>query len=218
MSDLTVLRGRVELKLSDVGNVIWSTDALDEGIQSALDEYNAVMPAKAEETLTLAAAGREIDLSEIDGLIKVTEVWWPYDSDAEIWPPNRVLGWYQFTSADGPVLFLNQIDGAQPQAGDEVRIWYTLRQAIEGLAGATEGTLPLDHESLLVLGAAGHAVQGRALDLLRVTEVDPGLVAKYEKWADDRLKEYRASLEILRSEQARSGVSWGPGWAVDKWE
>jgi hypothetical protein len=217
MSTLAELRDRVEQILSDTTNTVWSTNAIDEGIRLALGEYSLVMPAKLDEVLTLAADGREIDVLGVDGLLKVTEVWWPYDSAAEIWPPNRVLGWYQFKSSSGEVLFLNQFEGNEPQTGDEVRIWYTYRQTIEDLDSATESTFPEIHDSLLVMGAAALAVQARSLDQLRITEVDPDIIAKMDKWANDRLKEFRASLEILRGQEARSGSSWGPGWAVDKW-
>jgi hypothetical protein len=117
MSTLAELRDRVEVTLSDATNTIWSTDVLDEAIQSALDEYSQVLPVKAVEVITLTAAGREIDLSGVAGLLKVTEVWWPYDSTSEVWPPNRVRGFYQYTTVDGPVLFLNQLDGDEPQIG-----------------------------------------------------------------------------------------------------
>ena len=217
MSTLAELRDRIEQTLLDTTNTIWSTDALDEALRAALAEYNLVLPAKVVDDITLTEAGREIDLSDIAGLLKVTEVWWPYDSTAQPWPPNRVRGWYLYDGSEGKVLFLNQIDGAEPQSGDEVRIWYTVMQTIEDLDLAAATTVPAEHESLLVLGASALAVSGRGLDLLRVTEIDPGLVDKYSKWAEARLKEFRASLEVLRGEAARCGSSWGPGWSVDKW-
>jgi hypothetical protein len=218
MSTLAEIRDRVEAKLLDATNVIWSTDTIDEAIRTALDEYSLALPATKDEVITLAAAGREIDLSGVDGLLKVTQVRWPYDSDVEQWPPNRVRGFYLYWNDGAPVLELNQIDGGQPQIGDEVRVWYIVRQAIEDLDLAAATTVPAVHESLIVLGAAGLSVDGRSLDLLRVTEIDPGLVTKYEKWAEARLKEFRASLELLRGEQARCGSSWGAGWSVDKWD
>jgi hypothetical protein len=218
MSTLAEIRDRVEAKLLDGTNVIWDTDTIDEAIRTALDEYSLALPFTKDEVIDLAADGREIDLSGIDGLLKVTEVRWPYDSTTEQWPPNRVRGFYLYWNEGAPVLQLNQIDGDQPQSGDEMRIWYVIRQTIEDLDAADTTTVPAVHESLLVLGAAGLCVDGRSLDLLRVTEIDPGLVTKYEKWAEARLKEFRASLELLRGEQARCGSSWGAGWSVDKWD
>ena len=218
MSDLATLRNRVEQKLWDTGNAVWTTEALDEAIWEALDEYSQVLPQTSSEVLTLAADGREIDVSTLAGLLNITRVYWPYDSSEEIWPPNRVNGFRLDWIAGDPVLVLTAFNGDQPQSGDEVKVWYTCRQTIEDLDLATETTIPAAHESLLVLGAAGHAVEGRSLDLLRISEVDPDLVSKYEKWAESRLKEYRACLEQLRGEAARGGESWGNGWELDKWE
>jgi hypothetical protein len=218
MSDLATLRNRVEQKLWDTANEVWSTEALDEAIWEALDEYSQALPQTSSEVLTLAADGREIDVSTLDGLLNVTRVYWPYDSTEEIWPPNRVNGFRLDWIAGDPLLVLTSFEGAQPQAGDEVKVWYTCRHMIEDLDLATETTVPAVHESLLVLGAAGHAAQGRSLDLLRISEVDPELVTKYEKWAEGRLSEFRASLELLRGEAARGGESWGTGWSLDKWE
>jgi hypothetical protein len=85
MSTLAEIRDRVEAKLLDETNVIWSTDTIDEAIRSALDEYSLALPATMDEVITLEAAGREIDLSDIAGLLKVTQVRWPYDSGVEQW-------------------------------------------------------------------------------------------------------------------------------------
>jgi hypothetical protein len=218
MSDLATLRGRVERKIWDETNAVWSDDVIDEAIWEALDEYSQALPLAAEEVLTLAASGRTIDVSTLSGLLFVTRVYWPYDSTEEIWPPNQVRGFRLDWVAGDPYLVLTAYAGAEPQTGDEVKVWYTSRQTIEDLDLATETTVPAVHESLLVMGAAGHAVQGRSLDLLRISEVDAELVTKYEKWAEGRLKEFRASLELLRGEAARSGESWGAGWSLDKWE
>jgi hypothetical protein len=218
MSDLATLRGRVEQKLWDTANDVWSTEALDEAIWEALDEYSQALPLATADELTLTAAGRSIDVSTLDGLLNVTRVYWPYDSSQETWPPNRVNGFRLDWIGGDPLLVLTSFEGAQPQVGDEVKVWYTCRHTIEDLDLATGTTVPAVHESLLVLGAAGHAAQGRSLDLLRISEVDPDLVTKYEKWAEGRLSEFRASLELLRGEAARGGESWGAGWSLDKWE
>jgi hypothetical protein len=197
---------------------VWSDDVIDEAIWEALDEYSRVLPLAAEEEVTLTASGRTIDVTALTGLLSVTRVYWPYDSTEEIWPPNQVRGFRLDWVAGDPYLVLTAYDGSEPQSGDEVKVWYTCRQTIEDLDSATETTVPAAHESLLVLGAAGHAVQGRSLDLLRISEIDADLVTKYEKWAQDRLSEFRASLEQLRSAAARGGESWGSGWSMDKWE
>jgi hypothetical protein len=218
MSNLAELEVRVAGVLWDVSQAVWSQEVLEEAIRTALDAYSQVVPQGTSAVVTLAAAGRQLDIFMLDGLLNVTRVYWPYDSTEETWPPNRVKGFRLDWIATNPVLTLTAFDGPQPQTGDEVKIWYTCRHTIEDLDEADETTLPEQHESLLVLGAAGHAVQGRSLDLLRISEVDPDLVSKYERWAEGRLAEFRAGLEVLRGQAARGGESWGEGWRLDKWE
>jgi len=218
MSDLAEIRARVQKKVWDLTQAVWSQEILDEAIRSALDAYSRVLPQAASAVVTLEAPGRELDLFMLDGLLSVSRVYWPYDSSREIWPPNRVRGFRLEWIANVPLLTLTAWDGTQPQAGDELKIWYTCRHTIEDLDLADESSLPEIHESLLALGAAGYAVAGRGLDLLRISEIDPDLVSKYERWAERRLGEFRAELEALRGEAARAGESWGEGWRMDKWE
>jgi hypothetical protein len=44
MSTLAEIRDRVEAKLLDETNVVWSTDTIDEAIRTALDEYSLALP------------------------------------------------------------------------------------------------------------------------------------------------------------------------------
>jgi hypothetical protein len=92
MSTLAEIRDRIEEMLMDTTNAIFTSDLLDESIRQALDQYNYVNPLTMETVITLPGDGREIALSGISGLVKVLDVWWPYDSAAteETWPPNRV--------------------------------------------------------------------------------------------------------------------------------
>jgi hypothetical protein len=218
MSDLATIRARVERKLWDETNAVWSDDVIDEAIWTALDEFSQVFPQTTSEVITLDADGREIDISDLDGLLNVTRVYWPYDSSEETWPPNRVKGFRLEWIAGDPILTFTAIDGDQPQTDDEVKIWYTCRQTIDDLDSETETSLNSLQETLIIIGAAGYAVQGRGLDLLRISEIDPDLVTKYEKWADGRLLEFRAKLEQLRGESARAGESFATPWTLDKWD
>lgn len=218
MSTLAQLRDRVEVVLVDSGNLIWSTDAIDEGIRQALEEYSRTLPLLKSDTLTLGAAGREIDLSSLTGLLDVTRVYWPYDASAETWPPNRVKGW-RLTLLDGdtPTLELTGWDQAQPQAGDVVRLWYTAMQTIDGLDSADASTVRQDHESLLVVGAAGKCALFRAADLIEIAGTDLYQVGLLNSWGKNKLKEFMYTLEMIRSREAVRGVPWVSGWPLDKW-
>jgi hypothetical protein len=218
MSNLAEIRGRVRKKLWDVSQAVWSDELLEQAIRTALDAYSQILPQGSSAVVSLAAGGRQLDLFMLDGLLNVARVYWPYDSTEETWPPNRVRGFRLDWIATNPLLTLTAFDGQQPQAGDEVKIWYTCRHTLEDLDEADQTSLPEAHESLLVLGAAGQAVQGRSLDLLNISEMDPDLVNKVERWAEARLQEFQAQLQVLRAEATRGGESWGEGWRLDKWD
>jgi hypothetical protein len=220
MSALAGLEDRVELMLQDTANAIWDTDTIDEAIKQALDEYSRVNPLHLETVITLPGDGREIALSGITGLLDVLDVWWPYDSDAEeeTWPPNRVRGWRLWWDDAQPLLFLEIKEGSQPQTDEEVRIWYTKRQTIQDLDSADSTTLRGDHESLIVLGAAGHAAMSRTVDLVEVSGTDLYQVSILGTWGQRKLREFQAALRQLERHHARRGRSWGVGWALDKWD
>ncbi len=218
MSALAAIRDRVEQMLLDVSNAIFSTGVIDEGIRQALDQYNFVAPLMMEASITLSAAGREISLSTLSKLLWVVDVWWPYDSTTEAWPPNRVRGWRVYWDNAVPKLFLDIREGGQPQSGDKVRVWYSARHTIEGLDSATATTIPLEHESLIVLGAAGHAAMSRAVDLIEVAGTDLYQVGLLGTWGQRKLREFTEKLKQIQRMMARSGPAWGTGWALDKWD
>jgi hypothetical protein len=72
---LSTLRDRVELKLQDSGNSKWDSGDIDEAIEEALEQYSRRNPQQKITTLTLAADGREIDVSTITDLWRVEKVW-----------------------------------------------------------------------------------------------------------------------------------------------
>ena len=206
--------------LMDTGLAIWPALTLGEAFTQALDQYNGVNPLHMETVITLPGDGREIALSGITGLLDVLDVWWPYDSDAtsETWPPNRVRGWRLWWDDAQPLLFLEIEDSSQPQTSEEVRIWYTKRHTIQDLESADMTTLRGDHESLIVLGAAGHAAMSRTVDLVETSGTDLYQVSILGTWGQRKIREFTAALRKLERKHARRGRSWGVGWALDKWD
>ena len=220
MSTLAQIRDRVELMLQDTGNAIYAAALIDECLQQALDQFNYVSPQGKETVLTLPGDGREIALDSITGLTRVTEVWWPYDSDAadETWPPNRVKGFRLWWDDARPVLFLDIVDQSQPQTDEEVRIWYTIPHTIENLASATITSLLPEHESLIVLGAAGHSAMARAVDLTETPGTDLYAIGLIGTWGQRKLREFNAELKKIQEGSVRFGPAWGEGWSLDKWD
>lgn len=220
MTALAGIRDRVEEMLMDVANAIFTTDVIDEGIRQALDQYNYVNPLSMETVITLPGDGREIALSGITGLLYVTNVWWPYDSAAtsETWPPNKVRGFRLWWDDLQAVLFLEIEEGAQPQTNDEVRVWYDKRQVIQDLDSGDATTIRGDHESLIVLGGAGHAAMSRTIDLIETAGTDLYQVGVLGTWGQRKLREFNSQLKLIQKGRVRTGPSWGAGWGLDKWD
>jgi hypothetical protein len=205
MSVLADFRDRIEQMLRDTGNAIWDVGNIDEALNQALDQYNYVNPAHMETVITLPGDGREIALNGITGLLDVIDVWWPYVSGAseETWPPNRVRGWRVWWDDAQPVLFLEIREGSQPKLDEEVRIWYTKRQTIQDFQSASITTIQGDHESLLILGAAGHAAMQRTVDLVETAGTDLYQVSILGTWGQRKLREFQAELRTLERWHAR---------------
>ncbi len=170
-----------------------------------------------EAVLILPGDGREIALDALPNLCEVLEVWYPYDTSAagEAFPPNRVRGFHLLWDDARPVLFLDSLGNAQPRQGEAVRLWYAKPHTLQGLDGADCTTLPIAHESLLVVGAAAHAALSRAIDLVEVAGTDLYAIGLLGAWGRAAQKRWYAFLDTLRRQQSRRGAAWGEGWAVD---
>jgi hypothetical protein len=168
--------------------------------------------------LTLAAAGRERDLATLTGLLVVTDIWWPYSELAEIWPPNRVRGWRCWNDAGTEKLLLTHHEGNQPQAGDKARLWYSAAHTIEDLDSAAATTLPPEHETGLVRGAAGYAAASHDLNQAGAIHLDPDENKTLRAWSELRLAEFRAWLRQVRVSARPAGPPFASGWALDEYD
>jgi hypothetical protein len=183
------LRDRVESLLQDSGNSKWSTDDTDEAIRRALEVYSQHSPVHALGTIALSAAGREISLASLTGLMRVEKVWWDYDSTTPGYPPN----WRQFEVWPGSILYID--DRTEPANGDTVRVWYTKMHTINGLDSASATTVPQEDVPHLIAGAAQFAAEARAIELSESLNVDKDVVARLMEWADEQGKAFRYGIK-----------------------
>ncbi len=209
---LASLRDRVEQTLHDTGNATWSTAELDEAIRHALDTYTQVAPYRAITTLTLAAAGREVDVSSLSNLISVVRVWWEYTSTAPEYPPQ----WREFEQWAGPILWINA--GDEPAAGDVVRVFYTARHTLNGLDGAGVTTLPDEHISLVVTGAAAQAARSHAVSISGIVNVDGWTPRRFLDWATLKEDEFQRGLQRIARQHAAQHSGIAPASALDRWD
>lgn len=208
---LTTLRDRVEATLQDAANARWATSDLDEAIRRALEEFSSACPREVIVPVTLAADGREVDLSALTGRLQVTRVWFPYTAADPEHPPR----WAPF-EVWGDTLYLDTAD--EPSAGEVARLWYSAPHTLNGLDGAAATTLPADAEGLVVGGAAGQAALQRAVELSESLNVDADVVERLTIYGRARLDEFRAGLRACQRQAAArdSGVSGAP--RLDRWD
>lgn len=222
---LAQFEARVLALLLDTSAAIYVTAVTTEAVRLALHEYSDAAPLAAETVLTLSGTGHEVALNGVTGLLGVVDVWWPYDSAAtsETWPPNRVEGWTLWWDDAQPVLYLNADNQGQPQIADELRLWYTKLHTIQNLDSAAVTTVALEHESLLVLGAAGFACLARAVDLSETADQQVTATPNLGTLGRLYLKQFRAALAALRlGNVVGSGRGQRPfggaGWSMDRWD
>lgn len=186
----------------------YNQDDIDEAIRWALQRYSTVIPNKTIASITVAAAGREVDISSIaTEVITVLRVWWDYDSSDPEYPPR----WRDFEVWPGDLLFIKDAD--EPTTGDVVRIWYTRLHTLDGLDSETATSFSTDAETLIVTGASGFVAQERVQET-----AGSRVPTRLREWADARLKEFERLLALTtRQEGARhSGIALAP--ALDRWD
>ena len=216
-STLAQLEARLSAMLIDA-TVIFAEATLAESIRNALHEYSRAFPLAAETVITLPGAGREIALAALTGLLAVTDVWWPYDSTAsESWPPARVNGFQVSWDHARPVLVLPDA-GDQPATDDEMRVFYTTLHTVQNLDSAAVTSLPPDHESVVLGGAAGYACLSRASDLAETISANPFAVKNWQAQAKVYLDRFAARLAELKTRAAAGGPVSGAGYRMDKWD
>lgn len=211
METLVTLRGRVAQVLEDAGATKWTAEALAAAIRLALDAYTEQVPHRAVVTVTLSAAGREIDIGGV-AYRDVERVWWAYDAARPAYPPH----WRDFEVWPGDVLYID--DGATPAAGDVVRLWVTTDHTLDGLDDATETTFPDRHGALLALGAAGFAAAAREVTVLEQPNLNDWAPRNLHAWADRQLTRFYSRLDEIAAREAvlLAGIAEMP--ALDRWD
>lgn len=211
---LAQFRARAAARLIDASNVLFSTATLDEAIQSALDEYSEVYPYTYTTLLVLEIDGREINLGDVTGLVKVTSVQWPFDSDDETYPRPFVAFNLSYDDAQ-PVLYL--YTNGLPVIDDEVLVTWAGKHTIQNLDSASTTTVRPDHETVLVTGAAGYAAMSRAIEL---NETDPSMYASapnYGAISAEYLKQFKDALTKI-SQREIAHAPQVARWTIDKWD
>jgi hypothetical protein len=163
----------------------------------ALEQWSRHDPTESISTLTLSADGREVDISSLTTLLRVTKVWWPYDSTTPGYPPS----WARFEVWPGSILFIDE--ETEPSSGEKVRVFYTKMHTINGLNSATATTLPAEDIGYFINGAAAFAAEMRAIELAEELNVDRDVVDRLTDWANENAKNFRYGMRLKQSARQR---------------
>ena len=210
-STLATLRDRVEEVLVDTTNTRWGTDTIDEALTQALDEITLITPHTAITTLTLSTAGREISIASLD-YVNIRRIWWDYDSSDPVHPPN----YRDFEVWPGDLLYINDSD--EPASGDVVRIWYTAKQTLNGLASESITTLPAQFNTALTVGASGYAALSKAVELTEQLNIDGWTHQRLKEWGELQVTAFKTALISIARQAATKASGIAQTAALDRWD
>jgi len=216
VADVDTLRDRVENLLKDSGNSDWTTAELDDALRLGLDQLSEGLPQRAVTTIDAVADTWEYSLAGVTGLVRVSEVWYPYLSTDEAYKKPHPVRWRMLTDA----ILLLEPDSLHhdPDAAYDLRVFYTKVQTVAGLDAAASTTLTPAEKGALVIGAAGFAALALSQD--RYNQVNIGATTPVDlgKWAQERLVEFRGLVAGMAAMDSASDDGRVGPWKVDKWD
>ncbi len=178
---------------------------LDRAVARAVADYSLAAPRLQDAQLMTAPGSRELSLASLAGLQAVEEVEWP----TGCYPPALVPFWL---APDRQTLTL-LVPGA-PTEASAARV----RWASKHMVDLATSTVPQEHEALVALGAYGYACLSystpaadnfRYQDGLAASLVDDTAIpGEWRRRSELALGQFRADLERLRQQRARSGRPW----------
>ena len=193
---LTDFEAAVAALLMDPTNVTWDATALDAALRLALADVSRAHPRRLDKAVTLTADGREHDLTaapfSITGLLWVQEVYWPYHG------PDTVPYYSAPFEMRGSLLRI--LTTSQPQAGDDLRLFYTTSHTIEDLDLATVTTTPDSWSPVIATGAAGYAAVAHSAHLARTFNQPPRAADQMLTFGRALLEDFRSALRAITPE------------------
>lgn len=175
---------RDDLKDLDSGDYAWSDDELDRHLLRAAKEYEASWPLLAKVDQDGDGMTRRFDLSTQAGLLRCLRV--EYETDQN---PPQYLAFFQ--DGNNHVLILGE---TVPETGKDVRFWIATSYTLT----STTTNIPAEHQSGILGGAWGFAVQAFARYAERRVNVRDDVPKGLRKAAGAALQEFREWLSRLR--------------------
>ncbi|SRR5579875_3818286 len=197
---------RMDLKDLDSTNYLWQDSELARHIQHAVDDYQRIYPLTNDVTITVVTAANGSTRRQVVGSPLPTGYLWterveyPIDND----PPAYLV--FREELLDQGTLYLPT--GEPPAAGDQMKIWYAQTHTLSN----TTSTILTEHEEMIALGGVAYAAQAAARYAQHRLNASYWTPKGISDFAVEKIAEYKAALEVLRSSYGTPGVpqpQWG---------
>lgn len=194
MTTLSVFRSRIAAILGDSTNVRYSTGLLDESLRIAIENYNQAYP-QIKTAAHTATAGASQTLTTFTDLQHIIRIYYPYNAADKIHLPYA-YGYYYFWQ-DGTVRLDLLNTPSIPKAGDVIVIDYAAPHTLADLDGAEATTIPPQHFTAIINGAAGEAAMVRAQNMVEAYGQRSDESNKLKEWALSKMAVYQNFLITL---------------------
>ena len=182
--NLTEIRAvvRRDLHDEDSSNYRWTDNELDRHIVHAVTDFSESVPHEQKATRATSDGSRDIDISDIAGLVMVEAVEYPVDKF-----PRRYQRFAVWTNTI-------TLHSESVPDGANAYIYYGKLHTLD----AQGSTIPSKHEDLVVTGACGYAAMEWAV--YAVNRVNAGgnqAAGELLNWSKERLQYFRNELRRL---------------------
>ncbi len=198
MITLATYRTRVLNTLKSTNEKFEDT-TLDEAIRRVLDEYSQVFPDIQNESFALTQSGRAHLLEGGTGLLAVLQLILPYETGLLDPAINEREDFYIFFHQGHPYAYFT--GQPIPLVGQTLSVRFARRHTLSGLDDAELTTIRPDHESMLVVGAAGAAATSRAAGTIEQWGGKSGDPNQLMLWGQAQYQKFREFLLTIRSDQ-----------------
>ncbi|NMC29375.1 MAG: hypothetical protein GYA45_04820 [Pelolinea sp.] len=201
MTNLTLCRTRVLNTLRST-NEKFEDDIVDEAIRRILDEYSQAFPDVRTAIFPLLESGRAQLLVDCKGLLAVQQLILPYQWDILDPLIDEREDFYVFFHQSQPYVYFTGFP--VPLAGQLVSLRFACRHTMTELDDAADTTVRPDHESMLVLGAAGAAATSRAAGTIEQWGGRASDPNQLMLWGQAQYQKFREFLLTIRADQSQS--------------
>lgn len=212
MSTLATYRTRVLNTLKST-NEKFENDIIDEAIRRILDEYSQTFPDISEISFSLSASGRAQLLEGCSGLLAVLQLILPYNIAFLDPAINAREDFYTFFHNGDPYAYFT--GQPIPLLGELLFVRFARRHTLSGLDETELTSVRADHESMLVVGAAGAAATSRAAGTIEQWGGKAGDPNQLMLWGQSQYEKFREFLFSIRSEQNQD-IFPDSFWPLDK--